>query len=161
MAFSIIPRSDGLELTPCTKTTKADTEIEGPLTHFCRVGVTKASNTSLLKNQLKIKGDPELGEMLREILQKIDIDWEEHLSRVVGDPIALKFCQTARRVADTGKGILKALALNFQEYLHHEARLTPHEHEVEMFIRDVTTLKHDVDRLEARLNRLTNKRDET
>ena len=47
---------------------------------------------------------------------------------------------------------------NVREYLQEESRDVPSRYEVERFTRDVGALRDDVDRLEARLARLSGKR---
>jgi ubiquinone biosynthesis protein UbiJ len=46
------------------------------------------------------------------------------------------------------------MGANIREYLQEESRAAPSRYEVDRFTKDIGTLRDDVDRLEARLNRL-------
>ena len=46
------------------------------------------------------------------------------------------------------------MGANVREYLQEESRDAPSRYEVEQFSAGVSTLRDDVDRIEARLNRL-------
>ncbi len=46
------------------------------------------------------------------------------------------------------------MGANIREYLQEESRDAPSRYEVDKFTADVSALRDDVDRVEARLNRL-------
>jgi ubiquinone biosynthesis protein UbiJ len=46
------------------------------------------------------------------------------------------------------------MGANIREYLQEESRDVPSRYEVDRFVSDVNALRDDVDRLEARINRL-------
>lgn len=153
--FFMIPREDGFELADLPESTPADTTISGNIRSFCKVGLNRGKTSTLFKSNITISGDNELGENLRDILQKMDVDWEEHLSHYVGDTLAHKFSQGFSRLHDIGKHVVDTLTLNLKEYVHHEAQVIPTQAEVEQFIHDVGLLRDDVERLETRIQRLT------
>src|SRR5437867_1386560 len=59
---------------------KPETEMRATLLSLVKVGLAKGDGSALFENKVEISGDTVVGEKIREILQKVDIDWEEHLS---------------------------------------------------------------------------------
>lgn len=131
-----------------------DVTIHGSAVALMRLANADDSGKAMLANGIKIDGDLGLGTRFSQILREVDIDWEELLSRAVGDLVAHQMGQLAR----TSKGWLDdsahAMRLNTQEYLQEESRLTPADAEVRHYLDAVDTLRLDTDRLEARLKRL-------
>src|SRR3990167_6852337 len=82
--FYIQPNQQGLTLLSEIKGTP-DTLVAGTLFGLFNAACAKGENTALFKNSIAISGDTEVGETIRDILTTLDIDWEEHLSKRVGD----------------------------------------------------------------------------
>ena len=110
---------------------------------------------------LQIKGDVRSAQTLHHILQKIDIDWEEHLSRWTGDSFAHSACQQLSRFKQAGSRIIRQLSEHTTEYLQVESDHLPTSKEVNHFTKEVNTLRDSVARLEAKINliELRTKRD--
>lgn len=130
-----------------------DTVLIGTPTDLFRLA-TLQSEEKLFDSGVEFHGDTELGEHLREILSGTEIDWEELLSRVTGDPLARQLGNVARGVADTFATGTATLQQDVSEYLREESRLLPTVIEVDNFLEDVDRLRLDTDRLEARVQRL-------
>ena len=130
-----------------------DTSLIGTPTDLLRL-VTLQSEEKLFDSGMEFHGDTELGEQFRDILRDSEIDWEELLSRVTGDPLARQLGNLARGVADTLAKSAVTLRQDVSEYLREESRLLPTAIEVENFLEDVDRLRLDTDRLEARVQRL-------
>jgi len=153
LQFYILPQPQGLELVD-TYRAKVDTSIRGKLINLVSISAQGATGSALFENQIDIEGDTDTGEKMRDILQKIDIDWEEHLSRCVGDVAAHKVAEGARDSAGFAKHAAKSLCDNITEYLKHEAKILPSKQQLENYYCDVNTLRDDVERMEARVTRL-------
>lgn len=151
--FFVIPRTHGIEIKK-THQEKADTTIAGTLFGLFHVGCAKGKNEALFKNAVDISGDTGLGEAMRDILSQVDIDWEEHLSNVIGDVAAHQMGVGLRRACDIVRHATATLSTNIKEYLQQEAKHVPSPAQVEKYICDVHTLQNDVDRAEARIERL-------
>lgn len=134
--------------------TQADVVIRGSALALTRLSQAEDSGKAVLANKIEIDGDMRVGNAFSAILRDIDIDWEEHLSHVVGDIIAHYMGQLGR---DT-KGWLteshQAMQANTSEYLTEEVQLLPSECEVSHYLDTVDTLRTDTDRLQARIQRL-------
>ena len=135
------------------------TEHSGP------VDITvKAPTSALLTAALKrgdavpkgieINGDAETGQVFSRLLKQAELDWEELLSKYVGDVAARQIGNFARGVLAWGKDTGGRLAQDLSEYLQYEAMHLPPRREVEGFLNSVDKLRDDAERFAARLDRL-------
>lgn len=109
---------------------------------------------ALFSGKVTISGDIETGQAFQAVLDDMDIDWEEHLSRLTGDIVAHRLGNAARTARDWLHDSNDAGRRNLREYLQEEVRVTPARIEIENFIDDVTRLSIDTERLAARVRRL-------
>lgn len=135
---------------------KPSTIISGNLFDLIRVGQAGGSGSSLFKNDIKIEGDVGTGEIIRDLMRDIDIDWEEHLSHFVGDSLAHGVMRGLRGAIGVVQHATASLRDNTSEYLIEEARHIPSKNELEEFYQGVSDIRDDVERLEARINVLLN-----
>jgi ubiquinone biosynthesis protein UbiJ len=108
----------------------------------------------MFRGGVEIDGDVELGTRFQRILEQLDIDWEEHLSRLTGDIVAHQLGNTVRSLFAWGERSADHLGEDIADYLQEEREVLPVDWEVEDFVEEVDTLRSDVDRLEARVKRL-------
>ncbi len=128
--------------------------LRGTPLGLARMSSTADSADQLFSGQVEITGDTDLGHRFGNILNSLDIDWEEQLARVSGDLVAHEIGNGARALNRWGRSALENLTMDLQEYLQEEVRLLPTRFEVEAFLEDVDTLRDDEQRLEARIARL-------
>ena len=100
---------------------------------------------------VRIEGDAEVAQKFRDLLAESQPDFEEELSRVIGDVAARNLANLARGFLDFGRKTGRSLAANVSEYLQEEGRDVPTRTEMEEFLSDVDRLRDDVERLDARL----------
>ncbi|MCK4586952.1 MAG: hypothetical protein KAU29_06400, partial [Gammaproteobacteria bacterium] len=81
-------------------------------------------------------------------------DWEEHLSHVTGDIVAHKMGNLVRGIFSWSKNTTEILGQDAAEYLQEESRELPNRREVDGFLKNIDTLRSDVDRMEMRVSRL-------
>lgn len=132
-----------------------DCVIKGSAIALAKLSTSDDKSEQLFGGDVEISGDTALAHRFGQILAKIDIDWEEHLSRVVGDIPAHQMGRAAKGFSDWAKSSRKELEWQISEYLQEELRATPRPEETSDFIADIDTLRDDVDRLEARVERLS------
>ncbi|MGM0593574.1 MAG: ubiquinone biosynthesis accessory factor UbiJ [Pseudomonadota bacterium] len=132
---------------------EADTTLRGAPFSMLRMGLGRTGE-GLFKGGVEIDGDVELGTRFQQIFEKLDIDWEEHLSRLTGDIIAHQLGTTVRGLFAWGERSAEHLGEDIADYLQEERDALPVGWEVEHFIAAVDTLRSDTDRLEARVKRL-------
>jgi ubiquinone biosynthesis protein UbiJ len=120
--------------------------------------LAKQTSTSTLSGtSVRIAGDAEVAQAFSQLLKQIKPDIEEELSRVIGDVAAHQVGNTVRSVLSFGRRVGNTLLQNIGEYLSEEGRDIPSKTETEEFIREVDTLRDDVERFDARLNTLERK----
>lgn len=136
-----------------------DTVLRGTPIALARMGLARHAGDVLFEGDVEISGNVELGQQFREILDSLDIDWEEHLSRFTGDVVAHKLGELARSTRRWGRQTLDTLGRDATEYLQEERRELPNRAELEDYLSQVDTLRCDTDRLEARILRLEKHRE--
>ena len=107
-----------------------------------------------LPKGMMISGDMEILNQFSKVLQKIEIDWEEGLSKCIGDIPAYQLGNIVRRGKNHVKSVISNFKSNFSEYLKEEKQILPTKPEVEDFLSTVDQLQVDVDRIEARIRKI-------
>ncbi|MDF1655498.1 MAG: SCP2 sterol-binding domain-containing protein [Coxiellaceae bacterium] len=145
---------DGVQMSSTAPAT-VDTHINGKLFGLMKVGLAKGDSTALFEQKIEIEGDTATGEKARALFQNLDIDWEEHLSRITGDSIAHHLGKGAKRFGDWLKQTRTATCQSTTEYLQYETQALPCREEVEDFYKGVQTCRDDIERIAARIDLLT------
>ncbi|MFZ1643547.1 MAG: SCP2 sterol-binding domain-containing protein [Candidatus Contendobacter sp.] len=101
-----------------------------------------------------IEGDAAVGREFQTVLRHLDIDWEEQLSRLLGDAAAHQAGRFWRGFQSWGQRTGDTLRRDGGEYLQRELQVLPPRPAVEQFLSAVDALREDTDRLAARLERL-------
>jgi ubiquinone biosynthesis protein UbiJ len=130
-----------------------DVIIVGSLITLARMAGA-SGEAAVRDGSLDLTGDAELAGQFQQLLSFAKPDIEEELSGVVGDVAAHRLGEFARGLGRWGRGARSTVGANIREYLQEESRDVPSRYEVERFSGKVSTLRDDVDRLEARLKRL-------
>jgi len=132
---------------------EVDATLSGsPLSLLSLVG--PGAEDRLRGSSIRIAGDAEVAQRFRELLQQAQPDFEEELSRVVGDVAAHQMANIARGFFGWGRKAAESFSTNVAEYLQEEGRDVPARVEVEEFLEAVDQLREAADRLDARLSRL-------
>ena len=132
-----------------------DTVLRGTPLGITRLGLGRGNATgTLFSGDVEIAGDVETGQAFKAVLDAIDIDWEEQLSRITGDLLAHQMGNAARHAGSWLDHARLTLEQDLSEYLQEELRVVPTRIEIENLIEDIGCLGMDADRLEARLRRL-------
>jgi len=130
-----------------------DTVIRGSPLALTRLGASNA-HAGLPGDGVEIRGDAEVARVFQSVLAGVEIDWEEWLAERIGDIPAHQAGNAARGLITGVAGVVDKLRMNVSEYLQEEARVVPTRIEVEQFMDDIDLLRGEVDRLEARVERL-------
>ena len=136
----------------------ADVILTGSLLTLARLAGApgEAAQASAVRGgALDISGDAYTAQAFQELLRYARPDIEEELSAVIGDAAAHRAGQIARGVRNWAEGARRTMASNIREYLQEESGDVPSRYEVERFAQQVDSLRDDVARLEARVDRLT------
>ena len=141
----VLPEFDG----------EPDAVIKGSPISFTLMGILGDPRKALSQGALKVTGDLQVGQAFYELLQAVEIDWEEMLAQRIGDIPAHQIGRLARSIGAWTNRTRDSLRMNLTEYLQEEVRVVPTRLELEAFMDDVDTLRSDVDRLAARVERLS------
>ena len=142
--------ADSLSLRPAGDE-PADAVIEGTPLSFLRLATGDAAK-SIRAGGMDVRGDAEVAEGFRRLLEVARPDIEEELSRFTGDAAAHYLAGFARQAADFARRAGDSFARSTSEYLTEESRDLPARLEVEEFLDGVDRLREAVDRLEARIS---------
>lgn len=104
--------------------------------------------------QINITGDTYLASELAKVFTHMRWDYEDDLSKLVGDVPAYKVGQFGRQTVQSVKETGIHLAEMLAEYWQEENSLIAKKRHVEEFNAQVDTLRADVDRFEKRLAKL-------
>ena len=109
------------------------------------------------KRLISIEGDTHFAAELAKVFANMRWDYEDDLSKLVGDIPANKMGTLARDAAKSVKETSVNLAEMLSEYWQEEKPMIAKKRHVETFISQVDTLRADVDRLDKKLLKLTQK----
>ncbi len=137
--------------------TAADATIAGsPLAflELLRGGPGGAAGAGKGRAAVQVQGDAEIAGRYRELFALARPDFEEELSRLVGDVPARRLSQLARGALSWARRARRIAGENLAEYLQEESRDLVSRPELEEFLLGVDQLRETADRVEARLARL-------
>ncbi len=104
---------------------------------------------------IELNGDAETAQIFSRLLKRADLDWEELLSRYTGDIAAHQIGSLVRACMRWSKDAGARLGQDMAEYLVYESAVLAPRHEVEAFLDGVDQLRIEVDRVAARLRRIS------
>lgn len=133
----------------------AEVAISGSVFAMIRCFIHKNPTQEFSSGGLTLFGDMDLAEELLSLFSLLEIDWEEQLSKITGDVVAHSVYGTLGQLTRWGKESVKAFFRNGSEYLQEETPVLAPIPAIQAFIKDVDTLRDDVQRLEARIQRLS------
>ncbi len=116
------------------------------------------SGCAMFSGEVEMGGDIEVGKQFKCLLDALEIDWEQQLSRLTGDSVAHRAGNAVRDIHRWLDCVVDSFSAELGEYLREESRLAPTRGECDHFYADVDTLSADVDRFDARLRRLHSER---
>ncbi len=141
---------DGVEFKP--QDNKFDAKIKLTTETLLQILTNPSTKPTQLKG-VTIQGDLHLMQNIMEIMQAMDIDWEEKISYITGDILAHEISKHIRNTRNIIKNAIGSVKLNMADYLQEEIRILPSKNEIESFYQDIAKLRDDVARFQAKLNR--------
>ncbi len=160
--FQLHPSATGVGVVPVDgdgqqSAVVPDVTISGPPFTLLRLLGSLESVGGVLPPDVSISGELALVQKLTGLAKGANIDWEEPLSKLFGDPIAHEIGRGVRGFVSWARASTETFACDMGEYLREERRLSPTRLEVEDFAADVDQARDDVERLEIRIARLTSR----
>ncbi|HED17051.1 MAG TPA: hypothetical protein ENI64_09610 [Gammaproteobacteria bacterium] len=149
----LLPNASGVSVLPQLDR-EPDAWLIGGVASWIHIGMGGDSVESMLRGDIEMRGDHELGHQLKQFLDGLNLDWEELLAPYLGDVIAHSAGRMLHSSASWFAGTGANLARDMGEYLKEEAHLSPATFELQVFIRDVDRVRDDVERMAARIELL-------
>lgn len=140
---------------------EADTTISGTPIALAKLGLASDSQAEMFAGDVTITGDLKLGRQFNQLFASLDLDWEEQLSKITGDMAAHTLGNITRSLFSWNSRNTNSMKMNMGEYLQEEIRYLPSQNETDGFMRDVNTLRNDISRLEARLKKIEQQKQQT
>lgn len=150
--FYFHPGSWGLRVSLQAPDREVDATIRGRLGSLISLSQQQDKISTSIQERIEISGDTRVARKFEKILTDLDIDWEDQLSVYTGDIAAYRIGQGLRKTRTWLDEALQSTLLSTREYLQEESNQLPTLPEFEAFSREVTELRHAVDRLEALLD---------
>lgn len=156
MALRVIMDTEGLTLIhDDTDMSDCDVVLEATVAGLTGLVLSRGQRS----RDVAFRGDIGTIQEIRGLFADLDVDLQAQLGRLIGDSLAVQVTESARAGWQWGQRSVDTLARNAGELATEERRWLPSQPEVEQFLEDVDSLRESVDRLEARLRRLTPPRD--
>ena len=134
-----------------------DVVITGSLITLARM-MKGSGEAAIRSGDVDLTGDAATAQRFQKLLDLAQPDIEEEMSRVIGDVAAHRIAEIARGVGNWAREARSTMGGNIREYLQEESRDVPTRYEVDRFTQQVGTLRDDVERVAARLDRLESNR---
>lgn len=128
----------------------ADASIAGSPLALLRLAGGSASRGA----GVSVSGDAEIANSYRELLALARPDFEEELSRLVGDVPARALSQFAAKTVEWAVRARRTAGENIAEYLQEESRDLVNKPELDEFLQGVDLVRETADRVDARIARL-------
>ena len=147
--FNVIMNSN--ELNPHTITENYDVQISGSLISFAKL-LRNNSSDALRDGTISINGDVAVAQKFQKLFAMINPDIEEELSHFVGDIMANNIVTVSKKTGDWLNNTTDILQENIKEYLQEEIKLMPSKYEFNIFSKEVSKIRDDIERLEKKIN---------
>lgn len=135
-----------------------DVIVRAPVAVLLRYAVKGRTNVEA-KGGIAIEGDLQLLQAVFQVLQQLHIDGEAMVAHYVGDVPAYYMRRVTAQLCAIKQEVCASLLAATEQYLHDEAAIAVTAAEVAQFVAEVSTLRHDVARLTARVDRLVQRQE--
>ncbi len=129
-------------------------EPEATVTIPLPIALRLLANDEAAHTLVALEGDTELAAALAKVLRQMRWDYEEDLSQLIGDIPSHQLAKFGRNTVSGVKRQTLNVAQMVSEYWQEEQPLIAKKRHVENFVKEVDTLREDVERLEKRLEKL-------
>ncbi|NQD36133.1 SCP2 domain-containing protein [Permianibacter sp. IMCC34836] len=124
--------------------TEAAITLTGSLQDFTQAALNRGEMTA---GRLQVQGDVGAAQRWQQFFADLQPDWEEELSKYLGDIAGPQLANVLRSVTSWLKTALSQLQQTGVEYLQEESRMLVAPAELQAFLADVDRLRDDAERL--------------
>ena len=138
---------------------EADLTVSGSAAELADYLMRRDAGASLPPG-VGIEGDLALARRLSRLVRRYRFDWEEGLSRYLGDALAHEAARQARAAGRWSQRAAGILSRDLAEYLSEESDMVAGAAALGRFCDAVDDMRDDVDRLQARVSALLGRMEE-
>lgn len=153
LSLSITVCDGRLKVGPAGGEARPDLALRGSLAGFIGMLLPRREG-ALPAGKVEIEGDAELARRIERLAREFAPDWDAAFEAAFGPAIGLPLAKAAQAAAAFARTRAERLAEDTAEYLKTEARATIAREELDEFLDAVDTLRDDVERAAARIERL-------
>ncbi len=133
---------------------RPDAVISGKSNELIGMLTGDSTDRALANPAISISGDAVLVQELYSCFRQLDVQWSDYLAPLLGDVISNELEHVADSASRWSQNARQSLRRNIDDYLQEESDLLPISSEVLNFGADLDRLKLDIDRVQARAQRL-------
>ena len=150
----ILPSGDGLQLASQWHA-PPDCTLTAPAASLARLALSRDKTAVLHRPEVSLDGDSAVLLQLAGILQDLELDWEYEISRWLGPVATTLLAGHLRSRVNLASNGAASLKQDLADYLAEESRTLVGQREADVRFAELDHLKLALDRLEARIERLT------
>lgn len=133
----------------------ADAEIQGSRAALLQLLLNSDPATALHHPDITLSGDISLIQNLYRSLRNLDVRWDDFLAPWLGDVSTHTLRTAATQASDTLGRAAHSLQLDLSDYLQEETAMLVRRADMSEFAEGVQAMRLRLDRLDARLRRLS------
>ena len=103
---------------------------------------------------MQVVGDINLARDFQKVMSNLQTDFEEPLSRILGDTLAFQIGNFLRKAEGFTSNITEKMILDISEYLRFEIEMLPDELLVDEFSKEVDSLRDETELISKRVEKL-------
>lgn len=135
-----------------TDSSKPDVTLRGTPLSFLNLLMSHRQKKPLVNPDVSIEGNLSLLQQVMNVMEQLQIDWEDVLSRWIGEMPAYHVGRFARGATQWSQRAFQSMTQNINEYVHEEVKWFPTRFALHDFFEEVDRLREDVDRLTAKID---------
>ena len=140
----ITPSENGLTIDDeCSK--DPDVLIKSTPINFIRLLLSSKTKTQDIPIDMQVVGDINLARDFQKVMSNLQTDFEEPLSRILGDTLAFQIGNFLRKAEGFTSNIAEKMMLDISEYLRFEIEMLPDELLVDEFSKEVDSLRDETE----------------
>ncbi len=157
IALSINVREGRVEVGPPDAGNEPDLGLRSTLGGLLSQQPFARPANSTPVGKLRINGDAELARTLQKLAERFDPDWEKPFAETLGPILGPQVARMLRETLRSGRRPAEGLARDTADFLTEESRDVLGKAELSAFHDDVDDLRDRVERMAARVGRLSDK----
>lgn len=132
----------------------AEAMIRGTPLQMLNVMLMPQQRQRFFAEDLTMTGDAAFAQEVVDLFDRLDINWEEHASQLIGDIPTYHISRFLHRIHDWFGTTEQSMSQNINDYLHEELNWLPTREALQDFFAEIDQTRMDVDRAEARIHLL-------